>query len=179
MLLTTTPLLSQRAEPWLVWFRLCRKTRIGRGTTSIFRFRCDKAKRGCASHVPPSPGAPHETGDGGGSAPPFFDAGASPASVNRRTQWRTINTRLRGRSLHSDPCGKAEMLKSQTRVVLLNLVLTAPGLRAWLSPWLAPGNRSLGLPYSKGSRSSSDSWSRYRAQSSIRTRRRSNRSERA
>ena len=39
---------------------------------------------------------PHERGAGGGSAPPFLDAGASPASVNRRTQWRTINTRLGG-----------------------------------------------------------------------------------
>ena len=41
-------------------------------------------------------GAPHETGDGGGSDPPFFGAGVPPASVNRRTQWRTINTRLGG-----------------------------------------------------------------------------------
>ena len=48
------------------------------------------------------------------------------------------------------PAGR---LKSRTQVVLLNLVLTAPGLRAWLSPWLAPGNRSLEPHYSKGSRS--------------------------
>ena len=59
-----------------------------------------------------------------------------------------------GRSLHIDPCGKAEMLKTRTWVVLLNLALTAAGLRAWLSPWLAPGNRSLGPLYSQGSESS-------------------------
>ena len=35
-----------------------------------------------------------------------------------------------GRSLHSDPCGKAEMLKTWTQIVLLNLALTAAGLRA-------------------------------------------------
>ena len=34
------------------------KRRIGRGTTGIFRIRCEKAMRGCASRVPPSPGAP-------------------------------------------------------------------------------------------------------------------------
>ena len=30
------------------------------------------------------------------------------------------------------PCGKAEMLKTRTRVVLLNLALIVAGLRAWL-----------------------------------------------
>ena len=52
------------------------------------------------------------------------------------------------------------MLKTWTRVVLLNLALTVAGLRAWLSPWLAPGNRSLGPLYSKGSESSPDPWAR-------------------
>ena len=50
---------------------------------------------------------------------------------------------LGGRSLHSDPCGKAEMLKTWTRIVLLNLALIAAGLRAWLSPWPAPGETAL------------------------------------
>ena len=31
------------------------------------------------------------------------------------------------------------MLKAWTQVVLLNLALTAVGLRAWLFPWPAPG----------------------------------------
>ena len=58
------------------------------------------------------------------------------------------------------PCGKAEMLKTPTQVVLLNLALTAAGLRARLSPSLAPGNRSLGPLYSKGSDSSSIPWAK-------------------
>ena len=55
------------------------------------------------------------------------------------------------------PAGR---LKTWTRVVLLKLALTAAGLRAWLSPWLAPGNRSLGPLYSKGSRASPGPWAR-------------------
>ena len=35
------------------------------------------------------------------------------------------------------------MLKAWTRVVLLNLALIAAGLRAWLSPWPAPGEATL------------------------------------
>ena len=99
MLLTTTTLLSQRATPSPLWIRVFPKRGIGRGITSIFRVLCDKAKRGCASHVPPAPGAPVRHTRGvlvEGATPPFLDAGASPASVNQRTQWRTINTRLGG-----------------------------------------------------------------------------------
>ena len=67
-------------------------------------------------------GAPHERGAGGGSDPPFCAAGAAPASVHRRTQWRTINTPLEGgRSLHSDPCGKAA-----EGVILSEPVTTSP-----------------------------------------------------
>ena len=35
------------------------------------------------------------------------------------------------------------MLKTWTRIVLLNLALIAAGLRAWLSPWPAPGEAAL------------------------------------
>ena len=35
------------------------------------------------------------------------------------------------------------MLKTSTQVVLINLALTAAGLRAWLSPWPAPGEVAL------------------------------------
>ena len=97
--MTTTTLLSQRAESSPSWLRVLPKRGIGRGITSIFRVLCDKAKRGCASHVPLSPGAPARRTTGvlvEGATPPFLDAGASSASVNRRTQWRTINTRLGG-----------------------------------------------------------------------------------
>ena len=58
MLLTTTTPYSQGAEPSPLWFGTFTKRRIGRGITRISRVPCDKAKRGCASRVPPSPGAP-------------------------------------------------------------------------------------------------------------------------
>ena len=57
MLLTTTTLFSQREKHSPLWSETFPKRRIRRGTTSIFRVRCEKAKRGCASRVPPSPGA--------------------------------------------------------------------------------------------------------------------------
>ena len=47
-----------------------------------------------------------------------------------------------GRSLHSDPCGKAEM-KTWNQVILVNLALTAVGLWVWLDPWPAPGETAL------------------------------------
>ena len=58
MRLTTTTLHSQRWEPSPLWFGIFPKRRIRRETTSIFRVQCEKAMRGCASRVPPSPGAP-------------------------------------------------------------------------------------------------------------------------
>ena len=57
MLLTTITPLSQRAEPSPLWFGTFPKRRIRRRTTGVSRVRCGKAKRGCASRVPPSPGA--------------------------------------------------------------------------------------------------------------------------
>ena len=48
---TTTPF-SQRAEPSPFCLGTSPKRRSRRGTTSIFRVRCDKTKRGCASRVP-------------------------------------------------------------------------------------------------------------------------------
>ena len=120
--------------PSLLWSGLYLEILIGSRLARIPRILCDKAKRGCASRVPASPSASARRTGGKkveGATPPIFAAGAAPASVHRRTQWRTINTPLEwGRSLHSDPCGRAEMLKIWTRVVLFNLALTAAGLRA-------------------------------------------------
>ena len=98
MLLTTTTLLSQRAAPSPLWFGIFPKRGIRRGITSIFRVLCDKAKRGWASHVPLSPGAPTRRTRGVlvEGATPFLTAAAAPASVHRRTRWRTVNTPLGG-----------------------------------------------------------------------------------
>ena len=131
----TTTLHSQRAQPLpAVVGALPGKpywTRVGTDSPRPLR----QAWRGGAGRVPASPGAPHETGDGGGS----HRGGGAGAPVGSHH----LPSPLGGRSLHSDPCGKAEMLKTWTRVVLLNLALIAAGLRAWLSPWPAPGEVAL------------------------------------
>ena len=108
MFLTTTTLLSQRAQPSLLWWSLYLKIRVGHGLAWIPCLLFDKTERGFASRVPSPPGASVRRtrgGVGGGSDPPFLSAGAARDEVNRRTQWRTINARLGDRSLHSDPCG--------------------------------------------------------------------------
>ena len=147
MLLSTTTLFSQRAEASPLWLRVFPKRRIRRGRTSIFRVRCEKAMRGCASRVPLPPGAAARRTRGvlvEGATPLFWTLVRHRVGVKGDTQNDTFTLPLKGgRSLHIDPCGKAEMLKAWTRVVLLNLVLTAPGLRAWLSPCLAPGEVAL------------------------------------
>ena len=164
MLLTTTTPFSQRAEPSPLRFGTFPKRRIRRRRTSIFRVRYGKAKRGCASRVPLSPGAPARRARGvlvEGATPPFLAAGAARGRAKGDRGSDTLCPPLAGgRSLHIDPCGKAEMLKPPTQVVLLILALIAAGLRAWLSPWLAPGNRFLGSLYSKGSQAFPIPWSR-------------------
>ena len=58
-----------------------------------------KRRRAPPPRAPASPGASARRtggGDGGGSDPPFLTAAAAPASVHRRTRWRTVNTPLRG-----------------------------------------------------------------------------------
>ena len=144
----------REGAPSLVWSGPCLESLIGHGLARIPRVGCDNRGGAAPGVSPPRPGRRTGGGGSGGSDPPFLAAGAAPG----RGRWRAPMVTPSplpggGRSLHIDPCGKAEMLKSRTRVVLLNLVLTAPGLRAWLSPWLAPGNRSLEPHYSKGSRS--------------------------
>lgn len=52
MLLTTTRLLSQRAEPSPSWLETFPKRRTGGGLARILSVRCEKAMRGFASRVP-------------------------------------------------------------------------------------------------------------------------------
>ena len=80
MIVTPTSLFSQRAAPSPLWCGTSTKRRVGRGTTRISRVRRGKAKRGCASRVPPVArrnGAPHGRGAGGESDPPVRPAGAA------------------------------------------------------------------------------------------------------
>ena len=74
MLLTTTTLFSQREKHSPFWSETFPKRCIRRGRTSIFRVRCEKAKRGCASRVPLPPGAVARRTRGvlvEGATPPF------------------------------------------------------------------------------------------------------------
>ena len=74
MLLTTTTLFSQRAEPFPLWLEIFTKRRIRCGKTSIFHVRCERAMRGCASRVPLPPGAAARRTRGvlvEGAPPPF------------------------------------------------------------------------------------------------------------
>ena len=67
-------------------------TRVGTDSPRPLR----RAWRGSARRVLASPGASHGREEGGGSDPPFLTAAAAPASVHRRTRWRTVNTPLGG-----------------------------------------------------------------------------------
>ena len=142
MLLTTTTLFSQRAEPSPLSFGTLPKRRMGRGTTRISRVRFENAKRGSASRVPPSPGASARRTGGlivEGATPLFWTLVRHRGGVKGDTQNDTFTLPSeRGRSLHSDPFGKAAM-KTWSQVIPVNLALTAVGLRVWLAPWPSLG----------------------------------------
>ena len=63
-----------------------------------------------------------------------FDVGAPPGRRKSDRQNDTFTLPFSGRSLHSDPFGKAEILTTWIRVVLLNPASAAVVLRASLSP---------------------------------------------
>ena len=106
MLSTTRTLFSQRAEPSPSWFGIFPKRGIGRGTTSISRVLCDKAKRGRASRVPPRPARRTRGLLVEGATPLFWTLVRHRVGVKGDTQNDTFTLPLKGgRSLHSDPCG--------------------------------------------------------------------------
>ena len=74
MLLTTTTLRSQRAQPSLLWWSLYLEIRVGHGLAWIPRVLCDKTEQGGAPRVPSSPGASARRTRGvlvEGATPPF------------------------------------------------------------------------------------------------------------
>ena len=105
--MTITNLHYQRAKPSPSWSRLFPETRIGRGLARISQILWGKAPCGAGIACPPLARrvvAPHGRGDGGGSDPPIFGAGAPPG----RGKWSTLRSTsypspAGGRSLHSDP----------------------------------------------------------------------------
>ncbi len=108
MFSTTTTLLSQRAEPSQLSFGTLPKRRMGRGITRISRIRCGKKKRGCASRVPPSPGAAaRRTREVlvEGATPPFLTLVRHRRVLTGARSGARLTPASGGRSLHSDPCG--------------------------------------------------------------------------
>lgn len=122
---------SQRAEPAPLWFATYPKSRTGRGTRQMSRAGCGTAKRGCASRVPlPRAWAAWRTGGVlvEGAPPPFAALVRHRRGVSGHPRWHPLPPPFRGgRSLHSDPCGKAWM-KTWSQVILINLALAAVGL---------------------------------------------------
>ena len=106
-ILAITILHYQRAKPSPLWSRLWPGIHIGHGLARIAQIRWGKAP--CAAGI----ACPRLTraswrrtggGDGGGSDPPLFGAGAPPG----RGKWSTLRSTTYpaprgGRSLHSDP----------------------------------------------------------------------------
>ena len=79
MILTTTTLISQRAEPTPLWSGLSRNAASDAGRhgfpATVAEKRSEAAPR--VSPLARRNGAPHEWGAGGESAPPFLAAGAA------------------------------------------------------------------------------------------------------
>ena len=101
-LLTTPTLLSQRADPSPLWSRLCPGIRTGSELARIPRILCGKASCGAGLSCPRLARrgvAPHRRGRKWREPP-----GRGKRSTLRST---TYPAPRRGRSLHSDPCGKA------------------------------------------------------------------------
>lgn len=104
-----------------------------------------KRSRAPPPRVRTSPGASacHMGGGVGGGSDPIFSALARHrAGGGGAPEWSHHLPSPFGVAPPTEIA--AGRLKGRTRVALLNLALTAAGLQAWFSPWLAPGNRSPG-----------------------------------
>ena len=113
VLLPTTPF-SQRAEPSPLWLRTFRDRPVGCGTTRIPHPLCDKAKRGCASPLPISSGAPCEAGTAG-PVPQRVVKGSQP------TQCHTLGL-ARGSGPFEPPTGGNSPLAPPFPTCLLELL---------------------------------------------------------
>ena len=99
---------SLRGRPSLLWSGPCLESLVGSGLARNPRVGCDKAKRGCASRVQASPGAPYGREEGGESDPPNLGADAPSERVSRFTSQFTVNPLLGGVALTTViPGGKA------------------------------------------------------------------------
>ena len=81
-------------EPSLLWSGLHLGSLIGHGLARIPRVGCDERSGAAPGVFPPHPARRNGGKKVEGGDPPLFGAGAPPASVHRRAQWRTVNTPL-------------------------------------------------------------------------------------
>ena len=98
---------SQRAEPSLLWFGLCPETRVATGSREILlpSMRVSSSR---AEPSRPANGAQHKRGEYGGSDPPFRALGVPRRGGECAAACAPHPPPPGGRSLFSDPCGKAE-----------------------------------------------------------------------
>ena len=92
--------------PSPLWSETFPKRRIRHGTTRICRVRCGRAKRGCASRVPPSHGATARRTGGVlvvRATPPFLALMRHRRGVDGPTDGPPTPPVWGGRSHHSDP----------------------------------------------------------------------------
>ena len=161
---STTPTLhSQRAKSSPLWSRLCPGIRIGRGLARMSQIRCGNAPCGVAPGCPRLArrvAAPHRRGRKWRERPPIFCrwCGTGQGEVVH-AKIHHLPSPFRGRSLHSDPWREGRHSGDEARVG----TLTTGGARE------RPTQAAAGFRLA----------ARNSAHCSIRTRRRSNRSERA
>ena len=121
--------------PSLLWSRPCLESLMGSGLARIPRVGCDNRGGPVPSVSPRQPVRRAWRGRKWRERPPLFGrwCGAGEGKGGQGTGHPL--SPLPGVALTTViPCGKAEMGKIWTRVVLLNLALTVAGLRVWLPP---------------------------------------------
>ena len=107
--MTTTTLLSQRAEPSLLWSGPCLESLMGRGLARIPRVGCDNHVAGRRPACPGVGRCAAPGGGGSGGSDPWFLALVRHRAGGGGAHQNSHHSPLPGggRSLHSDPGGKA------------------------------------------------------------------------
>ena len=104
---TTPTLLSLRAKSSPLWSRLCPETRIGSGLARILRIFCGKAPCGAGPPRTARRGAAQEGEEVEGATPRFLALVRHRRVLSGAYSDARLTLPSGGRSLHSDPCGKA------------------------------------------------------------------------
>ena len=104
-------------DPSLLWWRPCLESLIGHGLARIPRVRCDERSGAAPGVSPPHPARRTGGKKVEGATPLFLPLVRHRGGVKGDRQNDTFTLPLKGgRSLHSDPCGKAvESARKPTR----------------------------------------------------------------